>query len=218
MLELIQFPWSPYCCVQRRILEFAGVAFKIMNIPPSDRSLVWKLTRKRYHQVPVIRNGLTTVFETDAESQVVAKYLEAELNLGLFPPEWDGVQRLLWRYIENEVEECTFKLNDSYYQEFVPPAEQLPYLRWKERKFGAGCLDRWVQERAALVAELQRRLMPFERSLVHRDFLLSDRPLFVDFDLWGMMANYLFSGHFRVPRALPKVNQWYRRLSELKKS
>ena len=33
MIELIQFPWSPFCIVQRRILEFSGAPFKITNIP-----------------------------------------------------------------------------------------------------------------------------------------------------------------------------------------
>src|ERR1041385_6603897 len=52
MLELIQFPWSPFCIVQRRILEYSGARFKITNIPNGDRSLVWKVTRQRYYQVP----------------------------------------------------------------------------------------------------------------------------------------------------------------------
>ena len=36
MIELIQFPWSPFCIVQRRILEFSGTKFKITNIPNGD--------------------------------------------------------------------------------------------------------------------------------------------------------------------------------------
>ena len=31
MIELVQFPWSPYCIVQRRILEYAGTRFKVVN-------------------------------------------------------------------------------------------------------------------------------------------------------------------------------------------
>ena len=54
MIELIQFPWSPFCIVQRRILEFGEVRFKIINIPNQDRSLVWKLTKQRYYGVPII--------------------------------------------------------------------------------------------------------------------------------------------------------------------
>src|SRR6266849_2658523 len=125
MIELIQFPWSPFCLAQRRILEFRGVPHRIVNIRPSDRSLVWRLTRQRYYQVPVLRDGRQVIFETDEYSQVIAKYLEAKLGLGLFPPEWDGIQKLIWRYIENEVEGITFKLNDAYYTEFVPASEQL---------------------------------------------------------------------------------------------
>ena len=76
MIELIQIPWSPYCIVQRRILEFAGVRFKIINIPSQDRSLVWKLTKHRYYNVPVIRDGGNVLFEVSDDSQVIAKYLD----------------------------------------------------------------------------------------------------------------------------------------------
>ncbi len=58
MIQLIQFPYSPFCIVQRRILEFSGTKFKIVNIPNGDRSLVWRLTRERYYGVPGIRDGL----------------------------------------------------------------------------------------------------------------------------------------------------------------
>src|SRR5689334_3057463 len=74
MIELIQFPWSPFCIVQRRILEFAETPFKIINIPNGERSLVWKLTKERYYQVPIIRDGRNVIFELDNDSQVVAKY------------------------------------------------------------------------------------------------------------------------------------------------
>jgi glutathione S-transferase len=116
MIELIQFPWSPFCIVQRRILEFAGARFKLVNIPNTDRSLVWKVTRGRYYQVPVLKDGRTVVFETGEESQVIAKYLDERCQLGLFPRELDGLQSLLWRHIEDQVEGVAFKLNDIYWR------------------------------------------------------------------------------------------------------
>ena len=85
MLELIQFPWSPYCIVQRRILEFSGARFKITDVPNGDRCLVWRITRQRYYGVPVVRNGRQVVFETSHDSQVIAKYLDDKFGLGLFP-------------------------------------------------------------------------------------------------------------------------------------
>ena len=162
MIELIQFPWSPFCIVQRRILEFAGVRFKITNIPNQDRSLVWKLTKQRYYGVPIIRDGKNVVFELNDDSQVIAKYLDAKFQLGLFPFELEGVQSILWRYIENEIEGATFRLNDIYWREIVPPAEQLDFLRHKERKFGRGCIDQWRAQQSDWLEQLEQRLVPFE--------------------------------------------------------
>ncbi len=217
MIELIQFPWSPYCLVQRRILEFSGARHKLINIPSTaDRSLIWKLTKQRYYQVPVLRDGRNVLFETSENSQVIAKYLDEKLQLGLFPHELDGVQDILWRYIENEVESLTFKLNDAYFEEFVRPADQLNYRRFKERKFGRHCLEQWHQQEGSLRLELEERLVPFEQMLAHRDFLLSEQPRFVDFDLWGMLANLQFSGHHPLPEKHNRIRQWYSQMSSIK--
>ena len=37
MIELIQFPYSPFCIVARRILDYAGARYKLVNIPNDDR-------------------------------------------------------------------------------------------------------------------------------------------------------------------------------------
>jgi glutathione S-transferase len=215
MIELVQFPWSPYCIVQRRILEFSGARFKIINIPNGERSLVWRWTRKRYYNVPVIRDGKSVIFEMGDSSQVIAKYLDSRLRLGLFPWEGEGVQSILWQYIEDQIEGVGFKLNDIYWQKFVPPADQLAFLRHKERKFGRGCIDQWRAQQKALLAQLQERLIPFEEMLFHRPFLLGDRPRFVDFDLYGMLANFLYSGRYRLPASHTRLGQWYRRIARV---
>src|SRR5215469_8573033 len=188
MIELVQFPWSPFCIVQRSILEYSGTPFKITNIPPQDRSLVWKLTKQRYYGVPVLMDGKTDVFEVGDESQVIGKYLDSKLGLGLFPADLEGVQSILWRFIENDIEGSCFRLNDIYYKENIHrPADQLPYLRFKERKFGRGCIDQWRAHKRDWLKKLDDSLMPFEEMLMHRSFLLGEIPRFVDFDLFGML-------------------------------
>lgn len=216
MIELYQFPYSPYCIVIRRLLEAAGVRFKTVHVPNHDRAAVWRLTRQRYYQVPVIRDGRTVVFETGADTQVIAKYLDNRLNLGLFPREWCGVQAVLWRYFENEVESVGFKLNDIHWWENLPRAEQLGFLRHKERKFGKGCLDLWREQQPQLLAELAALLQPCEQMLAVRPFLLAERPLFVDFDLAGMLGNFLYSGHYELPPPHTALRKWYARMSTLK--
>lgn len=215
MLELIQLPYSPYCLVQSRILSAARLKFKRVNIPCDDRSLVWKLTRQRYYQVPVLRHDRNVVFETDAESQVIAKYLDAEFGLGLFPDEWGGLQQILWRYLEDDVEGVGFKLNDVHYRENVPRSQWLGFIRHKERRFGRGCLDRWRMRQPELLAELTHVLQPCERMLRGKPFLLGERPLFVDFDLWGMLANFLYSGHYELPVEHAHLREWYTRMSRV---
>jgi glutathione S-transferase len=215
MIELIQFPWSPYCIVQRRILEFAGGRFKITNIPNSDRSLVWRVTRQRYYGVPVVRSGKSVVFEVSEDSQVIAKYLDSRLQLGLFPWELEGVQSILWRYIESEIEGVGFKLNDIYWREVVPASEQVAFLRHKERKFGRGCIDQWRAQQKELVAQLEQRLVPFEEMLMYKPFLLDQRPRFVDFDLCGILGNFLYSGHYRLPKAHTHLRKWHDRMESV---
>jgi glutathione S-transferase len=217
MIELVQFPWSPFCIPQRRILEFSRAPFKIVNLPPQDRALVWKWTKQRYYGVPIIRDGKTVVFEISDDSQVIAKYLNEKFQLGLFPGELRGVQSILWRFIENEVEGATFRLNDTYYQEFVPKPEQLQYLRFKERKFGRGCIDQWRKGRRDWLKKLEQGLVPFEQMLLHHDFLLGDQPRFVDFDLFGMLENFLYSGHYKLPPRHKGIQDWHRRMVAVRK-
>jgi glutathione S-transferase len=215
MIELIQFAWSPFCIVQKRILEYGKIQFQIVNIPPSDRSLVWRLTRQRYYAVPIIRDGKTVVFETDDDSQVIAKYLDERFKLGLFPAKWAGAQHILWRYFEHEVEAVGFKLNDIYYEEFVASKERLPFIRHKERKFGRGCIDQWRQNQARMLDDMALLLRPCEQMTSQNPFLLDDQPRFVDFNLFGMLANWLYSGNYELPTSCPALKDWYQRMTKL---
>ena len=216
MIELIQVPWSPYCLVQSRILDFSGAPHKVTNVSSTDRTVVWKLTKERYYQVPILRDGRNVIFETDDNSQVIAKYLDDRLELGLFPPNLAGVQDLLWCHIDNEVEALTFKLNDAYFTEFVSRREQMAYRRHKERKFGRGCMEQWREQEKDLRRQLEARLLPYEQMLGHREFLLAERPRFVDFDLWGILSNLKYSGHHDLPAAHGRLRKWYARMSKIK--
>lgn len=217
MIELIQFSWSPFCIVQRRILEFSRAPFKITNIPNQDRSLVWKLTRQRYYGVPIIRDGKNVIFEVNEDSQVIAKYLDGKFELGLFPPQWRGVQSVLWKFIESEIEGAAFRLNDIYWKENVPANEQLQFLRFKERKFGRGCIEQWRKDQKLWLKKLEELLIPFEIILTHQEFLLDDQPRFVDFDLLGMLENFLYSGHYHLPARHKQIQKWHARMAKIKR-
>ncbi len=217
MIQLYQTPWSPFCLVTRRILEFGRIPHRLVNVPSGERSLIWKLTRQRYYQVPVIKHGRDVIFETSDSSQVIAKYLSEKFSLDLFPEEHRGVQSVLWQWIEDRVEGAGFKLNDIYFEEFVPKADRLGFIRHKERKFGRGCLERWRVQQVELLAEFSAALLPFDQMLLTRPFLLGERPHFVDFDLYGMIGNFLYSGHYEFPVEHPRLHEWCGRLRRIKR-
>jgi glutathione S-transferase len=216
MIELIQFPFSPFCIPARRILEFSRTKFKIINVPAQERDLVWKLTKQQYYGVPIIRDGAKVVFDDTDDQQIIAKYLDRKLKLGLFPAAQEGVQAILWRFIENEIEGATFRLNDIHYRENLPAAQRLQYLRFKERKFGRGCIDQWRAHKNDWLKKLEAGLQPFEQMLAHSEFLLGGRPLFVDFDLFGMLENFLYSGHYSLPKSKPHIRDWHRRMKTVR--
>jgi len=177
---------------------------------------VWKVTQQQYYGVPVIRDGTRVVFDDTDDQQIVAKYLDHKLKLGLFPAAQEGLQSILWRTIESEIEGSAFRLNDIYYRENVPASHYLHYLRIKERKFGRGCIDQWRAQKQDWLKKLETGLVPFEQMLAHSAFLLGARPLFVDFDLFGMLENFLFSGHYSLPNAHPHLRDWHRRMKKVR--
>jgi len=68
-----------------------------------------------------------------------------------------------------------------------------------------------------LLQQLELRLVPFEEMVTHQPFLLGERPRFVDFDLYGMLTNFLYSGHYRLPAAHTQLGKWYRRMRRIKR-
>ena len=49
--------------------------------------------------------------------------------------------------------------------------------------------------------------------LWNRPFLLAHEPRFVDFDLFGILGNFLYSGHYRLPPAHPRLRKWHARMA-----
>jgi hypothetical protein len=43
-------------------------------------------------------------------------------------------------------------------------------------------------------------------------FLIADRPLFVDYDLYGILGNYLYCGKTKLPN-LKNLQHWHRAMS-----
>ena len=212
MLTLIQFPWSPFCVTVRHILERNAIPFRLRNIPFHERASIIKATNGRGYTVPCVVDGKQAVCDVTDFGQEVARYIDRRYTLNLFPKEVEGIQLILSRYIENDLEMVGFKINDSYIIPSRPLIERVMLIRHKERKFGKGCLQEWTSHRRYLCAQFAELLTPIDHMLAESPFLVSDRPLFVDYDLYGVIENYLFNGKTKLPN-LKHLRRWHRAMA-----
>ncbi|MCW5559604.1 MAG: glutathione S-transferase family protein [Verrucomicrobiae bacterium] len=211
-VRLFQLPHSPFCLAIAQALEACGVPFERVNVSNGNRAAVIELTGGHSYEVPVLAHGEQGVFESAADSQDIARYVDQTFGAGrLFPDRWEGLQALLLPHLENEVEGVTFRLADIHYVPGIAdPVERLMVIRHKERKFGRNCLDQWARDRDALWAEATRRLAPYDALLKHTPFLTGDLPVYADFLLHGILSNLTFQDWNPLP-PLPRIQSWFTR-------
>lgn len=212
MITLIQFPWSPFCITVRRIMERHKIPHRIKNIPSHNREAVIQATKGRTYTVPCLVDGMAAVGDFTDFGQEVSRHIDRKYKLGLFPRDKEGIQAILSRHIENDLEGVGFKVNDTYVWPTLPLVERVMQLRHKERKFGKGCLQQWTRDRAKLNRQFADLLKPIDNMLATSDHLIADRPLFVDYDLYGIVENYLFSGKTKLP-PLKQLQRWHHAMS-----
>ena len=218
-LNIYQFAHSPFCIAVIQSLRAAGIGPELIHISIADRSEIVRLTDGAYYQVPVLTDGEQIVYESGPDSQDIATYLDDHYLGGrLFPAHTRGLQAIVNRYLENDVESVTFKVCDAVLIPTMPDViERTLTIRHKERKFGIGCVQRWARERENLVAEAVRLLRPFEETLAHGGpFLFGATPVYSDFLLFGILRNFTFCDGDQLPTGLPAVEAWQTRLTHFR--
>lgn len=212
MITLIQFPWSPFCITIRHILRQHRIPHWVRNIPAHDRTAIIRATKGRGYTVPCVVDGRVAVADFTDFGQEVARYINRKYRLGLFPADKEGLQAILARYIENDLEGVGFKVNDSYLIPTRSQIERTMLIRHKEQKFGRGCIQQWAHDRAKLNWQFATLLEPLDNMLAAADFLTGDCPRFVDYDLYGILGNYLYTGKTKLPK-LKNLRRWCVRMN-----
>lgn len=213
MITLYQHPVSPFCITIEAILKYAKAEYRTVNLPYSDRRIIVEKTQGQYYKIPLLEDDDQLVWDKTELGQEIAGYLDTKFKVGLFPPKHEGLRMILARYIESEVEAVSFKLNDIYYESWLPDLyDRTMFVRHKERKFGPGCLAQWRDQKERLQAQLEDLLFPLDQMLAQRPFLIDHRPRFVDFDLFGILGNYTFSGHNQIPPPFTHLHQWHQQM------
>ena len=216
MITLYQHPVSPFCITIEAILRYARTEHRIVNLRYSDRRMIVEKTKGAYYKIPLLEDGETVVWDKTDLSQDIARYLDGKFKLALFPPALEGIQSILARYIEYDLENISFKLNDIYYESWLPDLyDRTMWLRHKERKFGQGCVAHWREHQDELQQQLEELLLPLDQMLSQRPFLIDDSQRFVDFTLLGIIGNLTFSGHNCILSCFTHLQRWHMNLKSL---
>jgi len=82
----------------------------------------------------------------------------------------------------------------------------------KERKFGPGCVDAWLAERAQLVARARLLLAPTLETLAQHPFLFGDEPTLADAALYGNCVMLEEGSPHLLPQVSDRLGPYLRRL------
>lgn len=213
-LTLYDLPHSPYCLPIKRILEALKQPFAIEDVPNWDRRKVIELTGGAYYQVPVLVHDGKVIFESGAESNDVARYVDTTFVGGrLFPATLAGLQDILVRHLDDEVEGATFRCCDAFYVDSISdPGARVMVLRHKERKFGRGCVAQWKANIEGLRSGAAEHFARFDAMLRNKPFLLGEQPVYADFLLWGILTNYTWNGWNEIPSDMNSLRAWFERM------
>ena len=207
---LYEMAHSPFCIPIARVLEACGIPFERREIPNWDRSELLRLTNGSYYAVPVLVHDGHTVWDGD---ESLAAYLDRTFAKGqMFPKHLAAAQDCVIDFIEQQLEDRTFKLVDIHYIPSIPDvANRGMTVRHKERKFGRGCVDAWRRDASQIRAEVDRLLERFETTLSVQSFLFGERPVYADFLLFGILGNLTFNGWNRLSQ--PALLDWQSRMA-----
>ncbi|HEY2573606.1 MAG TPA: glutathione S-transferase family protein [Verrucomicrobiaceae bacterium] len=213
-LVLYDLPHSPYCLPIKRILEALKVPFKSEDVPNWDRRKVIELTQGAYYQVPVLHHDEQVIFESGTDTNDVARYVDATFAGGrLFPPEHQGLQVILVRYLDDEVEGATFRACDAFYVDSIGDlVNRGMVLRHKERKFGRGCVAQWKSQIDEIRAGAASHFARFDARLRQHPWLLGAEPVYADFLLYGIVSNYTWNSWNELPPEMTALQSWFEKM------
>ncbi|HEU5075009.1 MAG TPA: glutathione S-transferase family protein [Polyangiaceae bacterium] len=185
-MKLYRFDYSPYARKVQILLELLGLKHEVIDVSYSDRTELATLTGG-YIYVPVLvgDDGAVTV-----ESRLICeKLLVGAAKQALVPSPFEGP---IWAYADfadGPLEDVLFRIaSPALHHRFRDPGERALFNLVKERKFGAGCVDQWLQNREVLIERGARLLAPSLATLEQTPFLFGAHPTLADAALYGLLA------------------------------
>jgi len=211
--KLYQFLSSPFCAKVRKILDFKGIDYEVVEVDYLERKEL--LTASKQFMVPALTlDGGETIVDS---ARIALRLEELYPEPTLFPPGWSGMHRMLADYIDNQVEDILFKAAIPDEVEFWQRRGCDREALWRlvrDRKYGSGFVDRMIAEHRVHATRAREALMPFEEALSDRAFLLGRIGL-ADFALYGQLFYFAFLGEVKIPADLVRVREFFGRMDRI---
>jgi len=208
-VDLYYSAMSHYCEKARKILEYKGIPFRLVNVPYGNHLQVIEVSGQDY--VPYVRipgrKGVTWPFIADwSESTKPRPSIypgpEARARSRVIE-HWahQVVEEMVWRYC---VADVPAKLKD--------PLERWVFVEMQERRRGA--LEQMTARRAEFLEGLKTVCALAEDLLDGHDYLLGPDPSLADFALYGSLHPLTFIGK-TIPTEFRRLRAWHRRVDRL---
>jgi len=211
--RLFQIYPSARCAKIRKILEFKGMDYEVVEVNYLDRAELLAVSGQI--TVPALE---LSGDETAVDSTWIVTRLEALLpEPSVLPPTTRGLHLALTRYFEGSVNDVLLRLAVPDLQEFYRRQgdQQLAFFRLiLDSRYGAGFCDWMEREQESNMKQALEVLTPLDEALNEKAFLLGRLGL-ADFALYGQLWRLAFTGELKIPKRLANLHEFFGRLDRL---
>ena len=211
--KLYQFLGSPFCAKVRKLLEFKGVEFETVEVDYLERKELLIASGQMTVPAVTFASG-ETIFDS---ARIALRLEEMYPEPTIFPPTWRGLHVALADYIDNRLEDAVYPaaIADELAYYGAQGADRAALWRLiRERKYGAGFVDRVMADEAANWNRVRAALAPFEEQLSARPFLLGRIGL-ADFSLYGQLYYFAFTGEMKIPAEMNNLIAFFGRVERI---
>jgi glutathione S-transferase len=212
-LTLYQFATSPFCAKVRKILDFKGLDYRVVEVDYLERKELILASGQLMVPALSLATG-ETIIDSD---RIAARLDQLYPEPTLFPPEWRGIHLALARYFDSEFEDALFRaaLPDEIAHYARQGRDREAFYRLiRERKYGVGFCDDVVSSHASHWTRAHELLAPLDDTLRERAFLLG-RIGYADFALYGQLRYLAISGVLKIPGEMTSLRAYYGRVDRI---
>jgi glutathione S-transferase len=185
-MKLYRFHYSPYARKVQMVLDLLGARYDLIEVSYGERNELAALTGGYIH-VPVLQLDDGEVL---VESRAICQRMVADDPVRRLVP--SGLDGPVWAYcdfLDGPVEDVLFRIASPAVRDtWTSPWERALYTLIKERKFGAGCIDLWRDQRESLIARAHELLAATGRTLDASPFVFGATVSLADAGLYGLSA------------------------------